>query len=365
MNISILNKFAQKTLDFKLQVAILVSTIFLISLMFYFPIKKFNAMDPKPNMSPFYPKKGAESGEVPATEVTTGIFVKDFPLFDVTTGNFIMDGIIWFEFDPHAISIDTINKFSFDKGTIITRSEPKTKLVEDKIFAQYQIRIKFQANLDYRLFPLEDHRVYLILTNRAVSPSEAIFISYKTNISAAPNLKPGDWINKDNNVNYGYSTAQLDKFSPERTIQHPVVLFSFDFEKAGIKNILIIFAPLFVIFFLSFFSLMINIENTKAIIAFSSGSITTFIFNLFVIMRMSPIVSYFTISDKIYSLLLICVFSILLFNVSLLYYLKKLEGKKLAPEILNSIMEKLKLVRSNLLLFFSFLIVLVIYLVLY
>jgi len=352
-------------LDFKFQTAVLILTIALISFLFYFPLIKFNAMDPEPNMSPFYPKKGAELGEVPATEVTTGLFVKDFPLFNATTGNFIMDGIIWFEFDPHAISIDTINNFSFDKGTIISKSEPKTKLVEDKIFAQYQIRINFQANLDYRLFPIEDHRIYLVLTNRTVSPSEAIYISYKTNISATPNLQPGDWINKDNNVGYGFSTAQLDKFNPERTIQHPVVLFSFDFEKVGIKNILILFAPLFVIFFLSFFSLMINIDNIKTIISFSTGSITTFIFNLFVILRMSPDVSYFTISDKIYSLLLICVFAIMLFNVGLIYYKKKLKDKKLTPEILNPILEKLKIARSCLLLFFSFLIVLVTYLVLY
>jgi len=54
-----------------------------------------------------------------------------------------------------------------------------------------------------------------------------------------------------------------------------------------------------------------------------------------------------------------------LFNVGLLYYLKKLEEEKLAPENLNSIMEKLKLLRSSLLLFCSFLIVLVTYLVLY
>jgi hypothetical protein len=307
-----LSTFVLKYLtNVKIQTFLILTSMFTLTVLFYFPHLKFNSSDPKPQI---YPIKPAIT-EKQITEVKAGLHIKNFPLFDITTNDFIIDAILWFEFDPHSISIEAVKKFSFEKGTILSLSEPETKIINDKLFTRYKISVKFKSDLDYKLFPLEDHKVNILLTNTFLNPEEVVLKSQNSDLSTKDQIFTGDWLMTGAQVEFGYLKSEITKYDPQKTALYPAILFSLDFKKAGFKKTLIVFVPLFIAFFLSLFSLVINITNIAGILSLSVGSITSLIINLFTIDRMTPNVRYFTLSDLIFNLLLLLVFVIFMINV--------------------------------------------------
>jgi len=337
------------------QVIFLIISIITISILFVLPLKRFNTTDIKPEFLSLVQTKTEEQKVLSASEIKVGLFVTDFPLLDIVEGKFILDGILWFEFNPHAISLENIGNFTIEKGEILKKSEPKTKLEKHLAFAQYQVRIEFKSDLDYRLFPIEDHRIFLMISNKTITPNEAIFTSYKTNLSISKNLHSVNWLNTGYNVDYGYTEAKLDKYSPHKTTRSPIVLFAFDFKQNGFKALVFIFAPFFLIFFMACFSLLINIENGRAILSLSIGSFTLFTFALAVIQGLSPDVRYFTIADKIYSILFLGIFLILLFNISLLRILSVKNQTKISFDKLK---KRLQIIRAYIFFIFPIIIAL-------
>ena len=344
--INIIIGYVSKT---KTQLIIIISSIAILILMFYFPSLEFMATDPKPQIFSIHPT----SSEKQIVEVKTGMFIKNFPTFDITKNSFVMNAVLWFEFDPHLITLNTIEKFSFEKGTILKKSAAETTIIKDNLFTRFKIKVAFKSSLDYRLFPLEDHIIYIILTNTNLNPQEVVLTSYNTNLTINKETFTGNWSIRNKDVEYGYSKSELDEYNPEKTSLFPLVLFSLDFEKTGMKKTFIIFFTLFIAFFLSIFSLLINPQNKGGILSLSVGSISFLIFNLFVIQRITPDVRYFTISDKIFTLLLTSVFLILLLNIYLIKQLKRETEKKIS------------LIRNYVFLFFTMFILMATYYILY
>ena len=94
----------------------------------------FISHEVRPKINPITPEKYQELGGFSHT-VTTGILIDQFIDFDMVTNKFTFDGTIWFKFDPGAISLDSLSKFSFIKGTIIQKSDPDIRLIDDKMVA--------------------------------------------------------------------------------------------------------------------------------------------------------------------------------------------------------------------------------------
>ena len=321
--IATVNKFINK-LHFQIFVTI-ISTLLLI-IMFYIPQMGFNSSDPKIFIKPINPTISAEK----TINIKTGIFIKNFPIFDITDNNFVMNAIVWFEFNPHLVSLESIEKFSFEKGTILKCSVPEIKIIGENLFARYKVKIKFQSNLNYDLFPLEDHTISIALINTYLNPKELVLTSGNSDLLIDDKVFTGNWKQTDSEVYYGYSISQIDKFNPQKTSSYPTVIFLIDFEKIGIKDSLIIFVPIYIALFLSIFSLLLTIENTKGILSLSVGSISALIFDLFILEKLTPNVSYFTLSDTIFTTLLVVVFIILLFNI---FLIKVISQKKNIPQL--------------------------------
>ncbi|MBD3231169.1 hypothetical protein GF322_00750 [Candidatus Dependentiae bacterium] len=333
----------------KLQLSLIITSLFLLIWMFYFPSFQFNSNDPKPNILPIKPHASKEL----IIEVRTGLFIKNFSAFDILSNNFELNGIIWFEFNPHQISLDLIDKFSFEKGTIIKKSEPEVKIIHDKLLVRYKIRVHFKSDLNFQFFPLEDHNLYLVLTNTHLNPNEIVLTSYNTDLSSAKNISTADWQLINSETNYGYIKSLIDEDSPEKNTFYPAVCFNMYFEKIGIKNLLIIFIPLFAAFFLGLFSLIVSIDSIKSILSLSVGSFTSLVFNLSVIQKLTPQTSYFCLSDSIFTLIVVCIFLILLLNIIIV--------KKTPPKIFKTII----FVRSYIFLFFLIVILTSVYYLLY
>ena len=324
------------------QIASIIISIFILIGLLYYSHSLFSSADPKPNILPILPT----TAEKKITEIKAGLFINGFPTFNTIKNEFIMKGILWFEFDPHLITLDHIEKFSFDRGTILEKSKPKTKILNDSLFTEYKIKVQFESNMDFHLFPLEDHQIHIVLMNTFLDSRETVITSYDTNLLMNKDIFTSDWKNINKNVEFGYGISNLDEHDPQMSSFYPIVLFTLNFQKSGMKKGLLLFLPLFLAFFLAIYSLMIKIEHSDAIISFSIGSVSALIADLFVIQKMSPDVSYFTIIDSVYSLLLVCVFFILLINI---YIIKKVNQKNIV---------RFNLIRSYL---FLFLIIFILY----
>ena len=307
----LIEKILANALQTKNKIIIVIASIFMILIFFYFPHTTFKATDPMPKIHPIKPVLFEED----IIEIHTGLLIKNFPVFDVTNNQFTMDGVLWFKFDPRFIPLDTVENFSFSRGEILYKSKPKTKIIRDKLFVRYKIKVSFKSSLDFTLFPLEDHKIYISLINTNVNPNEVVMITYNTDFYVDSKIFTNDWHYLDSNVFYGYTKSEVDKYDQEKTSFYPTIIFELNFSQAGIKESLIIFLPLFAAFFLSLFALILDVKNIQGITSLAVGGISAFIVDLFVIQRMSPNVRYFTIADTIYTLLLINVFIIFIFSV--------------------------------------------------
>lgn len=337
---NILKKILISTSNIKIQISILAIMTISIIVLFYIQTKSFSFMDKTE------PILRIDEYSDTLNKIKTGLFINDFSTFDSEKNDFTFDGIVWFEFDPYEISINDIKSFSFGKGKILKKGEVKTKLINKKLLAYYPIKVNFKSHLNYRLFPLDDHKIYINLVNKNLDPKYKMFTSYNTNFLINKNISTGDWKISYHEVEYGYkenSFKRSDKIN--ELIDYPVVSFEISFQKSGIRKTLEIFLPLYLIFFLSLFSLLIDVKNSN-ILSLSVGSTSALVFDLIAIDNMSPNVRYFTIANKIYILLLISAFTILLFNI---YIIKK--SKNETPGNLDH----LRLLRSYVYLFFVFL----------
>ncbi|HBS48164.1 TPA: hypothetical protein DEO28_03710 [Candidatus Dependentiae bacterium] len=310
--------------------SIIIALCFVVGL-FTIPFYVFNSSDEKPDLIYCVPQKGLELGSNIA-DVKTGLFINGFSEFDVNKNKFTFDGLVWFQFDPSRISFDTIDKFSFEGGVLVYKSPPETSLVNDELLVKYKIIVQFSSMLGYRDFPFDDHSIYITLINDSILPSEAMYLSMNSDLDVVKDIQLQGWGVLKTNVEHGYSEAVLDDTDLHKNISYPKVVFRIDVSSQGIRKVLIIVIPLLILFFLALFSLSIDTDikdNMGTIVGLTTGSLTGLFAYRFVIESLSPSVVYFTITDYLYTFVLICTFLVFIYSMYLLLSNKKLsfEGK--------------------------------------
>lgn len=299
------------------QVMILGTVFILSAFLAYWSITDFHSLERPAPLISLTPKKIAEWGIMPP-RVDVGLYIINFPVIDFVNNQFVLDGVIWFEYDPALLALDTVGKFSFEKGEFIQKSEPTTQLVGTKLFARYDIRVRFTSDLVYKLFPFDDHTIFITLVNRTINPSEMIFRSYSSYFQLSNQILLTGWDIFGTAVKTGFSESRIDKYVAGKMIATPKAVFSIDFRRSGVRNSLIILLPMFLIFFLSLFSLAFDPQRQATIImALSSASVTSLLSYRFVVENMTPKVGYFVFSDQIFILLLAAVLVIFVFTIGI------------------------------------------------
>lgn len=270
----------------------------------YSPYKRFAGKEKQIALMPITPDQIIAWGGIP-TRVSVGMYISNFPELDFVNNSFTFDGIIWFEFDPALISLSTVGKFFFEKGEIIQQSEPYTQVIENKFFARYNIRVRFKTDLDYKYFPFDGHRIDIVLINRTIQPGEMIFRSYHSFFKLAPDIIPAGWLLYGTGVRTGWVQSVLDKYESHKIVSHPRAIFSIFIRRGGIRSILLILLPLFMIHFISLFCFAFD-PRTQAVHIFglASGGVTALLGYRFVIENMTPKVGYFVLSDQVFTLFL-------------------------------------------------------------
>lgn len=308
---------------------VLFGVLFMIQILavFGWQTLTFNTADRIPEFIIIDAAKQREFGAF-TVKVQTGLFIKNFPSFDMIKNNFTVDCLVWFEFYPDEIMLDTVQKFSFENGKIVQKSPPDIKIEQGKALVTYDVRVEFKSNLRYDRFPLEDHRISLILTNNFVTPSEMIFEVSSNAFRVSPAIFISNWALKDISTDSGYSISKLDDQEQFREYASPRAAFTMSFQKSGFRKVLIIFLPLFFAIFFSFLSFMMNDINTVGRYYASVTAVTSLIGYRFVIEQMMPEVGYFTIADSIYIALLIAALASFIFQI---FFARWVDSINLAP----------------------------------
>ncbi|MFA6066502.1 MAG: hypothetical protein WC707_04975 [Candidatus Babeliaceae bacterium] len=310
---------------FQLIMIVITGSILAVSL--YRSSLYFTSTDPTPAISRLTPKILEGFAGNPSV-VRTGIFISDFLTFDPVKNDFIFKGIVWFELDPAIISIDMLKKFTFERAEILERSEPYTRIINDKLFVRYDVKVRFKTQLQYSYFPFDDHRIFLQLVHGVVSPDEMIFESSSADFIVHFSTAALGWTAIDRHVVTGFIESDVDPYDPKKNVYHPSVLFSIDYQRNGIRYALTILLPLLLIFFVSLFIFSIDaFKYSTVAVSLAAGSVTALLAYRFVIENFSPAVGYFMLSDYIFFLFLfassfVFFFSIIL--VKLTHLLKKI-----------------------------------------
>jgi hypothetical protein len=267
----------------------------------------FNPSGPSPFVKPVTPEIIAQWGTAPA-RVKVGFNMNDFLLFDIVKNDFVMNAFIWFKFDPKEVSAETIDKFAFTKGDILKKSDARITTANGITTVFYTIRVAFSSIVDYTRFPIDDHTLFLNLTNPAVTAEQLIYDVDHEGYVVAESLYLTGWnVVGHETKSSGFSTINL---GDNQTITQPKTVFSIDVSKQDLRQLALIFLPLLFLFYVGL--LTFAIRDAAVAMTFPLASISGLFAYSFVIQTLAPAVGYFMISDYLFLFFLISSFIIFL-----------------------------------------------------
>ena len=235
-----------------------------------------------------------------ASNVLTGLRINNFPSFSFERNRFTMDAFVWFRFPIGTESLDTIKKFDFQNGKITYQSLPMIKLIEDDVLVTYQVKADFKAYLKFKNFPLGDHRLNIILDNKAVTPNELCFNCEINNFVLSKDILVTNWKPVKKIVQTGYIKSTLNENEPLMETSYPAVVYTIDFENSSLRDLITLFFPMYVVFFICLFSLMMGINEHIARISLIATSMPILVLFRTVIIQLSPTTGGTTKADFVY-----------------------------------------------------------------
>ncbi len=288
--------------------------LIIVYLLFACRKKVFFTSDQPPELLHFIPTGRTSSG-LGMSEVKTGLYIKNFPVFDVVKNNFVMDALIWFKFNPSLVRLEAIDKFTFDRCTNLVKSEPEILLEKDMLVVNYNIKLTFSNKLDYLFFPIDNHRLCIVMNNEYVTPNELIYSVQEDHFGCSNEVHTTDWHMVKKTVESGYSEIVLDPTKNQKA-SHPRVVYSIDLALAGLRKAALIFNPIILILLTGTFSLTLDIRSYSILIfSLSYGSVTGILAYRFVIEKISPDVGYFTMAELFYTIALFIGFITFVVNI--------------------------------------------------
>lgn len=302
--------------DSRFQIFLMVLTCAALLIVLNLAYEGFHVTDESPPVISLTPEKLFSLGG-PATPIHTGIFVKNFAEFNIVKATFLVDLTIWFRFNPDHIPLDLVDKFTFQKAEIKSKSAPFVKIEEGSFLVSYDMRVLFYVSLNYRNFPIDDHRLSFIVDNYFISPAQAFFTTSQNNISVSSELHVEGWDLLDKAVSVGYFEKNIQDAGMEKKVYYPRAVFFFDFSQAGIRYIFAIFFPLLMLFFIALFSFSINPVDSSlsSLLDMPKGSLIALIAYRFVMESISPATGYFMMSDYVYLFFLVAILVVFFINM--------------------------------------------------
>lgn len=303
--------FFEKIKTIKFQLIAIACTSFYIIGLFIIQDRTFKATEKEPIIiEPTSAMKNL------ATKVTTGLHINSFPKFDFNKNSFSLDAILWFRFPVGTESLQTIENFSLYNNVETTwsyKSAPIIKLIDGDVLISFHIEMEFKATLSHELFPIGDHRLYIMFQNRSVTPYEIVFESSPENFTLSKDLLINSWAVYKTFSKTGYIRAPLTLNDPSLDVTYPCTVFAIDFQNIGIGDVMSLYFPMFVLFLIILFSLTINIVDITRLNLVAASVPILVLFRL-VILTDAPVTGYATQIDYVYYLLVFISLLILFFQ---------------------------------------------------
>jgi hypothetical protein len=250
-----------------------------------------------------------------ASVVKTGMYIKNFEVFNITEDRFVFGAVVWFEFNTDEVMPETIERFSIVNGKILEKTPGDIRVSGTTMLIRYDVRVEAKSQLNYYRYPFDDHRISFVITNTYVTPSELFFTVDNSSFSVSENLFTANWKILELDTAWGYKNMYLDENDESKNVARPVVAYSINFEKAAARSIVIIFIPLFIALLFGLITFLLQMNDFSNRSRFTMSAVTAILSYRFIIDRMMPTVGYFTTTDAIYALILICALMIFLFQV--------------------------------------------------
>jgi hypothetical protein len=249
-----------------------------------------------------------------APQLQVGMHIRDFTEFNMLQGKFAANVIVWFR-GTKLPSYQELEKFTFEKVEIKLRSEPITRTIEEEKVVEYEMLVNFSLPLNFRDFPLDDHRLLFILSNSTLSSHQFVTTSNSSFFTIHHDSDTQGWRLINKGIEVGYTHHPLED-QPDKKL-YPKIVFFLEFERSGTRAAVSIFLPLIIIFFVTIFSFSLDPddENYYNVISMSTGSIFGLIAYRFVIETISPVTSYFTLSDYLFLFFLVAIMFIFIINL--------------------------------------------------
>jgi len=190
-------------------------------------------------------------------------------------------------------------------------------LVGKDIWVQYKVKLHFTTNFNHQYFPLNDHNIYISLTNHDLNAEEFILESHVSGAKIKQNFEIQDWKIIGSHSEAGFDYTEVP-FKHIKSNPYPILMYTLDFKKAGLSKTNLILLPLILILFIvSSTILHPAMPQTLLVGVLCLTSILTY---RYVINGLSPTVGYFTFADHIYNTsLMLTFFSFLIISLRQIY----------------------------------------------
>lgn len=251
----------------------------------------------------------AQDDRANVVNIKVGLNLQNFTTFNVVENNFIADVNLWFEFDSDEISLKELENFTFSKGEILSKSEP----VVNGNFVRYDLRVKFSSNLNYKYFPLQDHKINITLDNKNLDGKKISFYSDKNSFSVSESLYTPGWKALNADAKSGVRTINLGS---GKTLTYPRVVFSVDFMQGSLKQFIFISLPILIALLVALCAFAMSWRRDfSTIIGLTSASLAAIVSYRYVIEKVSPKTSYYMLSDHLFTFVLLLIFAIFFIDI--------------------------------------------------
>lgn len=340
--------------DIRVLFSALILSFVIIFAFLTFAFYRKGTIEKVPQLKP-YPLELIEASALNKTQIICGCTITDFLEFSIQKNQFKFQGDLWFTYDPTMIDPSVFKQFYIVGGFISELEGPfiTTEDAHHNILI-YRITGSFICPLEYKNFPFDAHRLSIDFEIPGIDTKKMVLVGIPESIKCIPNIQipvPG-W-NYNGFTEAITGTAQVFQGCSAEKIEHAHVVFSAVVSRASFKKIFLIFIPLFLIFFISLFSLTFDVvKSVSTVLSLTVGGVTALFFYQTSMDRISPVTETFTLADRAYTVILLLTIITLTLQIYLLHFYMRKERMTSLPEILQHTAMTINIIRSGFFLLF-------------
>ncbi|MEM1566400.1 MAG: hypothetical protein QW510_04880 [Candidatus Bathyarchaeia archaeon] len=247
--------------------------------------------------------------------VYVGVWLVNVERIDLAASSYRLDFYLWFKFNPSEIDPSTVKAFEIVNGAP-TKQDIVTE-EEDRI--EYRIRGEFVKTFDFTRYPFETHTLTIELEHKRLNASKLVFQpDLETAIDETVNVAGWEIGGFEQTVvEHSYGEEAYSRYIFILHLKRPTL-------SAFVKSVL----PISVITTISLLTFFISPQNFSQRIGLAVSTLmAASAFHLSLLSGIPPI-GYLTLADR----MMISVYAIFLYNLSVSVYIMKLVDAKKIEE---------------------------------